>query len=92
MSIDDVRDSETETVTVSFTLANTGSYAAKEILQLYVSAPESTIFKPVRELRAFEAVSLVPGESRRITMTLGCRAFSYYNVLLHVWFVEEGTY
>lgn len=92
LSIDHVRDSETETVTVSFTLANTGSYAAKEIPQLYVSAPESTIFKPVRELRAFEAVSLVPGESRRITMTLGCRAFSYYNVLLHGWFVEEGTY
>lgn len=84
--------SDKDSLEVSFTLRNTGNYAAKEIPQLYVTPPQSTIYKPVRELRNFEAIFLEPGESREVTMTLNSRDFSYFNVLVHNWFVESGSY
>lgn len=92
LTIDKKAITDTDSLTVSVNVTNTGKYAAKEIVQLYVSAPESTIFKPVRELRNFEAVYLTPGESRKVTMTLDSRAFAYYNVNIHDWFVEGGDY
>lgn len=81
-----------DTLNVTVTVTNTGKYDAKEIVQLYVAAPESTIFKPVRELRAFEPVFLKAGESRQVTLTLERRAFAYYNVEISDWFVESGDY
>ncbi|MGN0506911.1 MAG: glycoside hydrolase family 3 C-terminal domain-containing protein [Lachnospiraceae bacterium] len=92
LTVDKTSLSDKETLTVSFTVTNTGSYAAKEIAQLYVAAPESSIFRPVRELRNFEAVFLQPGESRKVSMTLDSRAFAYYNVEIHDWFAESGSY
>lgn len=61
-------------------------------MQLYVAPPESVLFKPVRELRAYEKVFLKPGESRQVRFDLDRRAFAYYNVNVSDWFVESGEY
>lgn len=83
---------DTEELTVTVTVKNTGDYAAKEIVQLYAAPPESAAFKPVRELRNFGTVYLEPGESKDVTLTLDRRAFAYYNVNVNDWFVESGVY
>lgn len=84
--------SEEEELTVTVTVKNTGTRSGKEVVQLYVSDPESTVDRPVRELKGYCKVELQPGESRAVEFKLGRRAFAYYNVLLHDWHVETGEF
>lgn len=83
---------DADTVTVTCTVTNTGNYAGAEVAQLYVAAPESSVFKPIRELRDYKKVFLNPGESKVVTFSLDRRAFAYYNVKVSDWFVESGEY
>ena len=85
-----IRDTDTLTVTVDVT--NTGDKPGKEVVQLYVGDKESTVFRPVRELKGFEKVHLEPGETKTVSFTLGKRAFAYWNVALHDWHVETGAF
>lgn len=83
---------DTGSLAVSVDVTNTGKLAGKEVVQLYVSDPESTVFRPVRELKGFEKVELQPGETKTVRFTLSKRAFSYWNVCLHDWHVESGEF
>ena len=84
--------SDTDTLTATVTVKNTGSRIGKTVVQLYVGDPESTVFRPVRELKDFAKVELQPGESRDITFTLDKRAFAYWNEEIHDWHVESGEF
>ncbi len=83
---------DTDTMTVSVDVTNTGKMAGKEVVQLYVADKESTVIRPVKELRDFAKVELVPGETKTVSFTLGKRAFAYYSVKLHDWHVETGEF
>ena len=83
---------ENDSLTVSVTVTNTGGMAGKEVVQLYVAPPADGIFRPVRELRAFTKVSLEPGESKTVSMTLNRRAFAYYDVDSGDWRADSGVY
>jgi beta-glucosidase len=76
---------------VAFTLSNTGSRAGTEVAQLYVGFPPA-VGEPPRVLRGFERVSLTPGESRPVTITLGPQNLSCWNPVAHARFVPSGTY
>jgi beta-glucosidase len=78
--------------TVSVTVANTGSRAGKEVVQVYVGPPASAVARPVRELKAFAKVALEPGESRRVALTLTRRDLSYFDPRQRRWVVEAGEY
>ena len=90
LSSEKITDRDTLTVTVTAT--NTGKRAGKTVVQLYVGDKESTVIRPVRELKGFEKVELQPGESREVTFTLDKRAFAYWNTELHDWHVETGEF
>lgn len=81
-----------ETLTATVTVTNTGSRAGKTVVQLYVGDRESTVLRPIRELKGFEKVELQPGESRDVTFTLDKRAFAYWNAAIHDWHVETGAF
>lgn len=83
---------DTETMTVKFKVKNVGDVPGAEIAQLYVGDDESTVFRPVKELKGFKKVFLAPGEETEITLTLDKRAFAYYNVGLGDWHVESGKF
>ncbi|MEF2965717.1 glycoside hydrolase family 3 C-terminal domain-containing protein [Paenibacillus sp. M1] len=83
---------DTETVQVSVTVTNTGGREGQEIVQLYVRDVASTVIRPDKELKGFAKVSLKPGQSETVTITLGKRAFAYYNVELKDWHVETGEF
>ena len=83
---------DTDTLTAAVTVKNTGSRTGKTVVQLYVGDPESTVFRPVQELKGFEKVALQPGESRDVTFTLDKRAFAYWNEEIHDWHVESGEF
>lgn len=90
LSSDHIKD--TETVSVSFKIKNTGRVDGAETAQIYVSDNESTIFRPVKELRAFEKVFLKAGEEKEITVKLSKRAFAFWNININDWFVETGKF
>ena len=83
---------DTDTVTVSVDVTNTGDRTGKEIVQLYVADKESTVIRPEKELRDFAKVELAPGETKTVSFTLGKRAFAYYNTTIHDWHVETGDF
>ena len=84
--------SDTDTLTVSYKIKNIGELAGAEVSQIYVSDCESTIFRPEKELRAFNKVYLEPGEEKEISVELSKRAFAYYNVNITDWHVESGEF
>ena len=83
---------DTDTLTVSMRVKNTGSRKGKEAVQLYVRDEESTVGRPVRELKGFCKVELEPGEEKEVTFTLDKRAFAYYEPKIQDWFVESGVF
>ena len=59
-----------DTVTVSFTLANTGTRPGTEVVQVYVRDLVGSITRPVKELKHFERVTLAPGERKALTASI----------------------
>ena len=83
LSADRIKD--TDSLTVTATVKNTGSRAGKTVVQLYVGDVESTVLRPVRELKGFVKVDLQPGESREVSFILDKRSFAYWNREIHDW-------
>jgi len=83
---------DSETVRIAFCVKNTGKSAGKEVAQLYISAPETTLFKPEKELRDFAKVSLEPGEEKTVIFDVNKRGFAYWNININDWHVESGNY
>ena len=90
LSANTITDQDLLTATV--TVKNTGDRAGKAVIQLYVGDKESSVFRPVRELKGFEKISLQPGEAKDVSFTLDKRAFAYWNTELHDWTVEPGDF
>jgi len=83
----------TLTVAVTCTVTNTGQRAGKEVVQLYVADPESTIARPPRELKGFaKTATLAPGEGQTMTFRLRSRDLSYFSVRQHRWVLEGGAF
>ncbi|TCL54817.1 beta-glucosidase [Kineothrix alysoides] len=90
VSADRIEDTDTVTVTVDIT--NTGKVAGKEAVQLYISDKESSVIRPVKELKDFAKVSLEPGETKTVSFRLSKRSFAYYNTAINDWHVETGEF
>ena len=80
------------TVTVSVTVTNTGNRRGSQVVQAYVTDNESSVVRPVRELKGFAKVDLEPGLSERVTIELDQRAFSFWSERSHRWSVERGDF
>ena len=79
-------------VTVAVTVRNTGAVAGAEVVQVYVSDPESSAARPPRELKGFAKVLLAPGESTSVELTLGSRDLATWSTRHHGWLVEGGEF
>jgi len=77
---------------VTVTVSNIGPVAGAEVVQVYVRDVDASVARPVRELKGFAKVALEPGESRRVTVDLDQRAFSFWSQLLGKWVVEAGDF
>lgn len=83
---------EGDLVKVSLRVKNTGCMAGAEVVQIYVSQKNPSLFKPLRELKGFSKVFLHPGEEKMVEILLDQRAFSYYAADQSKWVVEKGEY
>lgn len=91
-SIKKIHVRESDGIKVTVDVSNTGSCTGKDVVQLYVSAKDSKVIRPVRELRGFEKVELQPGETKTVSFELDSRAFAYWNKDISDWYVETGAY
>jgi beta-glucosidase len=71
---------------------NIGDAAGKEVVQLYVRDVESSLARPVKELKGFVKVDLNAGESKIVAFNLDPRALSYYDPHQQAWVEEAGTF
>jgi beta-glucosidase len=79
-------------VTVSFDVKNTGLREGAEVAEVYVGESHPSVPRPVKELKGFAKVNLKPGESKRVTLTLARRAFSFYDVKKSDWSADAGEF
>lgn len=92
LSITPATGNASQPVTVSFTVKNTGDRQGAEVAELYVGDSHASIPRPVKELKGFAKVTLRPGESKRVTLSLDRRAFSFYDVNKKGWNAEPGEF
>ena len=78
-------------LSVSVNVKNIGEISGDEIVQLYISDKYSSITRPVKELKAYQRVSLKPGESKEIVFELNKSAFAYYDSEMN-YIVEAGDF
>ncbi len=90
LSGEHIKDSDG--LSLSFTVTNTGKRRGAEVAQVYVEPQNSRVLRPVRELKAFVKLDLKPGESREVVLPLDKMAFAYYEPAIADWFVDSLEY
>lgn len=80
-------------ITVTATVTNTGAYAGKEVLQVYVSAPQGKLDKPYQDLAGFAKTStLAPGASEEVCITFSVKDMASFDEETAAWVLEKGNY
>ena len=79
---------------ISVAVKNTGKYEGKEVVEVYISAPDSKAAnKPAKELKAFAKTKLLkPGESQTLTLSITAPELASFDEAASAWVVAEGEY
>lgn len=75
-------------LTVSVAVTNTGKFAGDEVVQLYVRHLASDVTRPIKELKAFQRVTLAPGETRTVNLMLRAEDLAHWDADSDRWVVE----
>lgn len=78
--------------TMRVSVRNTGERDGAEVVQLYVAPPEGSVSRPVHELRAFDKITLAPGEAGVVTLRVTPRDLAFWNARAERWQIEPGAY
>jgi len=81
-----------ENILATLQLKNTGKYAGKEIVQLYVSKLNSQTGQAEKQLKAFKKVLVMPGGMANVVLNFNATDLAYFNDEKHKWMVEPGEY
>jgi beta-glucosidase len=77
---------------VSVSVTNTGARAGATVVQVYVGDVAASVARPVKELKGFAKLTLLPGETRVVGVALDARAFAFFDVAAQVWRIEAGAF
>lgn len=81
-----------DTITVEVSVENTGEVSGKEVVQVYVSKPESKVERAAQELKGFSKVEVDAGSTKNTTVEIPVKELAFYNVDTKSWEVEKGAY
>ncbi|GAC1431896.1 MAG: glycoside hydrolase family 3 C-terminal domain-containing protein [Ktedonobacteraceae bacterium] len=81
-----------DVATLNVDVTNTGQHAGKEVVQVYVRDVQSTLSRPIKELKRFTKVALAAGERQTVTFTLDYAALAYWDDAQHAWVAEAGEF
>ena len=87
-----LKKNDTFNVEVSFDIKNIGKMDASEVIQVYVRDCESSVPRPLKELKGFEKVFLKKGQTKHVTIQLHKDAFAFYDVDNKQFIVENGDF
>jgi beta-glucosidase len=79
-------------ISVSLDVTNIGKHAGAEVVQVYVRDIESSVPRPVKELKGFEKIELKPGETKPVRIELDESALSFYDPSKKAWVAEPGAF
>ena len=79
-----------DTLIVRVEVTNTGQRTGDEVAQLYVRHLGSKVERPIEDLRGYRRVTLKPGETRTVELSLPASSLAYWSSDAHRWVVEEG--
>lgn len=86
-------DHENKKYEITLKLKNTGKVVGKEVVQVYILPPnQKEINRPLKELKGFVKVDLLPSQSQDITITLDKDAFSYFDTASNQWTLQKGVF
>jgi beta-glucosidase len=74
-----------DTITLMFRLKNTGTMTADEVVQAYVHRIDPSVEWPEKELKAFERVTLAPGETRTVKLSVPVKSLTYWSTKDQTW-------
>ena len=81
-----------EIVIVSTQVKNTGKMSGEEVVQLYIKDDESSVLRPLRELKGFTRIKLEPGETKTIEFEITPKELEFYDIAKGEYIVEPGTF
>ena len=82
-----------DSMKVEVTVKNSGKVPGKEVVQLYLAAPDLEIEKPVQELKGFSKTRLLqPGESQQMSFELDARSLTSFRSGISAWVADRGDY
>lgn len=81
-----------ETITFSLTVKHTGNREGQEIVQLCIRDIKSSLPRPVKELKRFKKVKLMPGEEKIVSLSIDKEALSFFDAEKHEWICEPGKF
>ena len=79
-------------VDVTLTVTNTGNFDAAEVVQIYVGEDNPCVARPAKELKGYDKVFIPKGESAVVNVSLPESAFAFYDVDIHDWRINPGTF
>jgi beta-glucosidase len=79
-------------IEVRVPVTNTGDRDGREVVQVYVSLPDSKVSRARRELKAFASVPVKAGETADVVLTIDRDDLAYWDTRLNRWLVEGGAY
>jgi beta-glucosidase len=91
LEVEVARTGASPRVNISVTLENKGNRAGAEVVQLYLWDKAATVVRRVAELKAFAKISLEPGQSSRVSFSLGGEELGLWNPEMR-WVVEPGEF
>jgi len=81
-----------ESCRATIEITNTGNIRGQEVVQLYLRDSESSLARPIKELRGFQKIDLMPGETQTVEFLLDSRSLAYWDPKAHDWIAEPGAY
>ncbi|MBN2104154.1 glycoside hydrolase family 3 C-terminal domain-containing protein [bacterium] len=81
-----------DTIQVSCNIKNSGTRAGAEIVQVYMHDVETSVKRPVKELKGFEKIELNPEETGSVCIHIDVQDFAYYDDYQRAWIVEPGDF
>ncbi|WP_295655122.1 glycoside hydrolase family 3 C-terminal domain-containing protein [uncultured Mucilaginibacter sp.] len=81
-----------EHISATLLVNNTGKYAGKETVQLYVGKLNSKTGQPEKQLKAFKKVSMIPEQGVQVVLRFKTTDLAYFSEDLHKWTIEPGEY
>ena len=79
-------------MTFTVDVTNTGNCEGSDVVQLYITDAKCSVDRPVKELKAFQKVSLKPGETKTVTLRTDKRALSFWDETADDWKAEPGDF